>query len=148
MIKKLILTIIINFFLSQVAFALTKEDAIKKYFSNKKLELIEGIWSEIGTKYTSDFKILPKVEILITKTLEGYQIIYIHHPKLKSGTLGPMLRKETESYFQGKSYLYYPDGSKKSCDMSLVVTLVSAAMECDDGTWNIGYNFQKVWPKK
>ena len=43
--KKLLGIVVLGLFVSSSAFALTQQEAIKNYLSNKKLEQIEGIWA-------------------------------------------------------------------------------------------------------
>lgn len=93
--KKLLGVIVLSLLLSSNVFALTKEEAIKKYLSNKKLDPIEGIW------------IADQGRIIVNyKKGNTYHSKIIYSAELSSGDNHLNVSSGSSSFLSGSSRCY------------------------------------------
>ena len=90
--KKLLGIVVLGLWLSGNAFALTKEEAIKQFLSNKKLDPIEGIWIADQGRVIVNYK----------KGSEYYSKI-IYSAELSSGANHINISSGSSSFFSGTS---------------------------------------------
>ena len=119
-----------------VGFALSQQQAIDQYLSDRKLDSIEGIWAD--DRGTVD---------LYSKSGSGYQIIRIRHRAEGSGKYGGSVEKGSESYYYGNSFLYDDRNNKYNCSLTVTISGNSARWTCTSNiTGPISSNMHRLWP--
>ena len=88
--KKLLSIVVLSLLLSGNAYALTQDDAIKNYLSNKKLERIEGVWLADKGKI-----------IVIYKKNNSYYSKTIYSSKQSSGDTHVNITAGSSNFFSG-----------------------------------------------
>ena len=139
--KKLLAIIVLSLFWCNVGFAISQEDAIKQYLSDRKLDLIEGVWASENGNIT-----------LITKSGSGYQSIRIKHWHEPSGAYAGSLEKGSNNYYYGESFVYYGEEGKKvkrrNCDLTVIVKNHEGIWKCKPKSRKpVSSTLLRLWPE-
>ena len=133
--KKAIGIIILGLLWCNVGFALTQQEAIDKFLSDRKLDTIEGLWSFVDNGQT----------ILYYKSGNTYQFYDLGMSRYDPGKI----QKGSDNYYYGTGVLFYLDNPSNLFWGTNVVNLNGNV-----GTWTISFtnrptahfSMQKIWP--
>ena len=146
--KKLLVLIILFLSWSEISFALSQQEAIKDYLSNRKLEKIEGVWMRSSGTVVAIYKSGSNFLVKTIRSATGFNY---------SG-------EQTGSFDQGSGNLYYGKGimfqgghgffgdkfKRFNCNSTFVITASSTATEKCNGGASLGSvtdNLVRVWPE-
>ena len=135
--KKICGIVFLILFWCNLAVEASQQQYIDRYFSDRKLDLIEGIWA-----YNNGIKV-------IAKTGNVYSIFMISHNFVRTGKNVGVLQKGSNNYYYGNGESYY-GRSPYPCRLSFNVdsggNYISEACTDDrEGTMNTSY--QRIWPQ-
>ncbi len=134
--KKLLGIVVLSLLWCNVSFAISQEDAIKQYLSDRKLDLIEGVWADDWGNIN-----------LYAKSGSGYQIIRIKHGVESSGAYGGSLEKGSNNYYYGTSYVYGESNKRKDCDLTVMVTAHEGVLKCKNNVADLTAKLFRLWPE-
>ena len=154
--KKILGIVVLGLLLSVNAFALTKEEAIKKFLSNKKLEPIEGIWLSDGGRIIVNYK-----------KNNSYNTLIVYSSELASGSPHFNANYGSSKSMSGTSScelpLYYTEWGKKktkifykTCKHSFTIINDNLLKESNslDPDPSIGFKgetasfqYTRIWPE-
>ena len=93
--RKVIVAVLMMLFWCNVGFALTQQEAIDKFLSDRKLDTIEGLWSFVDNGQT----------ILYYKSVNTYQFYDLGMSRYDPGRI----QKGSDNYYYGTGVLFYLD---------------------------------------
>ena len=133
--KKLLGILVLGLLWCNVGFALTQQSAINQYLSDRKLDLMEGIWGDNN----GDIK-------MVAKTGGSYTIFYIQHRFERSGHQAGHLQKGNENYYYGSGESHY-GGRPHPCSLAVTVNRSSARVTCTDNkSGALTWSWFRIWP--
>ena len=133
--KKAIVAVLVMLFWCNVGFALTQQEAIDKFLSDRKLDTIEGVWSFAESSQT----------IIYYKSGNTYQFYDLGMSRYDPGKI----QKGSDNYYYGTGVVFYLDNPSNLFWGTKVVNLNGNV-----GTWTISFTdrptahfrMQRVWP--
>jgi len=135
--KKLLGIIVLGLLWCNVGVALTQQSAIDQYLSDRKLDLIEGVWADGSGNIN-----------VYAKSGTGYRIIRIKHNDENSGANGGYLNKGSNNYYYGDSFIYYGSASsRRKCELTIAINVYDGVWKCRDSRGPISTNLYRLWPQ-
>ena len=134
--KKLLGIVVLGFLWCNVVNALTQEEAINEYLSDRELDPIEGIWITQDTPVLS--KLEPGIIITIYKSDNNFICKIIRSKKKSSGSeYCKLVKGSKEVYYSENSDLtFYLDDRAEKIEFS---KCIGAFTKCNA--------FRKIWPQ-
>jgi len=120
-------------FFPNTSFSISSEEVINRYFLDKKIETVEGIWM---TSRGSSF--------FIKKSGVEYIALMISSPNYYSGSKFMNLYKNSDNSFQGQCTLHNGEGGTVSLKILNQNTLES---KCTVGWSSQTISINRIWPQ-
>ena len=126
-----------------ISFALTQQEAIDKFLSNRKLDAIEGVWHFLES---SRFTYKKGQTILYYKSGDTYQFYDLQMSRYDPGRI----QKDSDNYYYGTGVVFSLD---KPDDLFWGKNVVE--LNGNFATWSLSFtdsptlrvNMEKIWPR-
>ena len=128
--KKFLGIVVLALLWCESLFAITQESLIKQYLSDRKLDLIEGVWAD-------NYGIIT----LYTKSGNQYEIIRIRHHTQRIGDRAGYLTKGSDNYYYGTGLVYSGSYGSK-CNLTITVGLQTGSWACAE----VRASLTRLWP--
>ena len=135
--KKVFALLVLFLSWSEICFAFTQQQIIDKYLSDRKLDLIEGIWQSKIIGYNG----APQV---IAYYKDGnFYTAYVLTDRRKSAMRAT---KGSQTYYYGTSETVYDNNTRLKADIVINIDEYSGTLTMTDsqGVWN--YRLNRIWP--
>ncbi|MDC3407746.1 S1C family serine protease [Candidatus Pelagibacter ubique] len=126
--KKLLGVVVLALLWCETSFALSQESLIKQYLSDRKLDLIEGVWADNYGNIA-----------MYAKSGNGYEIIRIRHHTERIGERVGFLNKGSQNYYYGRGRVY---SSYEECNLTITISLRTGSWACS----NVRASLTRLWP--
>jgi len=134
--QKAILILVVGLLFCNNSFAGKQEELIDQYLSDRKLDLIEGVWQSQGLQGG------PIQVFLYYKSGNIYKLYILSSSRHSR----EVLNKSSDNYYYGTGETRYQDGTVLSSRLTINIDAYSGTSTITDsrGTWS--YRFNRIWP--
>ena len=136
--KRAIFILVIGLFWCSVGFALTQQQLIDQHLSNRKLDLIEGVWTSKIIGYEGS----PTQVLVYYKSGNIYKRYNLSDSTHGSG----VLNKSSDNYYYGTGETIYQDGTVLSSSVTINIDAYSGTSTITDSRGSWTYRFNRIWP--
>ena len=136
--KKVLVAVLVMLFSCNVGFALTQQQLIDQHLSDRKLDLIEGVWTSKIIGYEGQ----PTQVLVYYKSGNIYKMYDLSYSRHGS----EVLNKSSDNYYYGTGSTIYQDGTVLSSRNTINIDAYSGTETRTDsrGTWSFRLN--RIWP--
>ena len=136
--RKVLVAVLVMLFWCNLSFALTQQQLIDQHLSDRKLDLIEGVWTSKIIGYEGQ----PTQVFLYYKSGNIYKLYMLSDSRHGS----TVLNKGSDNYYYGTGEAKYQDGTVLSTRVTINIDAYSGTATVTDsrGTWSYRYN--RIWP--
>ena len=136
--RKVLVAVLVMLFWCNVGVALTQQQLIDQHLSDRKLDLIEGVWTSRVIGYEGQ----PTQVLLYYKSGNIYKLYILSDSRHSSA----VLNKGSDNYYYGTGTTVYQDGTALSSRNTYNIDAYSGTETRTDsrGTWSYRYN--RIWP--